>query len=86
MKKIQRIFALVGVLLLVGLYGSTMFFALSGSPNATGFFKASIACTIVVPVFLYANMLIYKYLKNKDEHIFEEQDQKDQEKEGKKHD
>lgn len=83
MKKIQRILALLGVFLLVGLYGSTMFFAVSGSPNATVFLKASIACTIIVPVFLYANILIYKYLKNKNENIFEEQDQEEQEKKGK---
>lgn len=44
-----------------------MVFAISGSPNSEGWFKASIACTIIVPVFLYANVLIYRYLKNRDE-------------------
>lgn len=67
MKKIQRIFALLGVVLLLDMYGATMVFAISGSPNSEGWFKASIACTIIVPVFLYANVLIYRYLKNRDE-------------------
>ena len=67
MKKIQRIFAFLGVVLLLAMYGETMVFAISGSPNSEGWFKASIACTIIVPVFLYANVLIYRYLKNRDE-------------------
>lgn len=69
MKKVQRILALLGVVLLLAMYGSTMFFAISGSPNSEGWFKASIACTIIVPVFLYANILVYRYLKNRDERI-----------------
>ena len=67
MKKIQRIFAFLGVVLLLAMYGATKVFAISGSPNSEGWFKASIACTIIVPVFLYANVLIYRYLKNRDE-------------------
>lgn len=67
MKRLQRILALAGVILLLGMYGSTLFFALSDSPGAEGWFKASIACTILVPVFLYANTLIYRYLKNRDQ-------------------
>ena len=65
MKKLQRVLAIDGVVLLVGLYAATLFFALSGSPESDGWFKASIACTIIVPVFLYANMLVYKVLKNR---------------------
>ena len=65
MKKLQRVLAIAGVVLLVGLYAATLFFALSGSPESDGWFKASIACTIIVPVFLYANMLVYKVLKHR---------------------
>lgn len=65
MKKIQRILALLGVILLLAMYGSTMIFALSGNPDSAGWFKASIYCTIVVPVLLYAYALVYKYLKDK---------------------
>ena len=62
MKKLQRILAILGVVLLLALYASTMIFALSGSENSIGWFKASIAATIIVPV-LY--MMIYRYLKNR---------------------
>ena len=54
MKKLQRILAILGVVLLLALYASTMIFALSGSENSIGWFKASIAATIIVPVLLYA--------------------------------
>ena len=37
----KRILALAGALLLLLLYGATFFFALSGSPDADGWFKAS---------------------------------------------
>lgn len=65
MRKLQRILALAGVVLLAAMYGSTLFFALSDRPGAEGWFKASVACTILVPVFLYANTLIYRYLKSR---------------------
>ena len=65
MKKTQRILALAGVVLLLALYGATMVFALSDSPASEGWFKASIFCTIAVPVVLYAYILIYRYLKNR---------------------
>ena len=64
MKKLQRILAILGVVLLLALYASTMIFALSGSENSIGWFKA-IAATIIVPVLLYAYMMIYRYLKNR---------------------
>lgn len=65
MKNVKRILALLGVILLVALYGSTLFFALSDHPDALGWLMASIGCTIIIPVFLYAYILVYKYLKNK---------------------
>ena len=39
MKKLQRILAILGVVLLLALYASTMIFALSGSENSIGWFK-----------------------------------------------
>lgn len=85
MKKIQRILALLGVILLLAMYGSTMIFAISGNPDSTGWFKASIYCTIVVPVLLYAYALVYKHLKNrnqdydfmKDDHTEKESEKND---------
>lgn len=65
MKKAQRILAVLGVILLLAMYGSTLVFALSQNPDSTGWFKASIYCTVAVPVLLYAYTMIYKYLKNR---------------------
>lgn len=67
MEKVKRILALTGVILLLAMYGATMIFALSDSPSSEGWFKASIFCTIAVPVVLYAYILIYKYLKNRNQ-------------------
>lgn len=65
MKKSKRILALAGVFLLLAMYASTLVFALLDHPNAQGMLMASIYCTIVVPVFLYAVLLVAKVLKDK---------------------
>lgn len=67
MQKLKRIFALLGVILLLALYGSTLVFALMQNPNAGGMLMASIYCTIIVPVFLYAVLLVAKVIKDKKE-------------------
>lgn len=67
MKKMKQILALLGVLLLLAMYGSTMVFALLDHPNASGMLMASIYCTIIVPVFLYAVLLVAKVIKQKNE-------------------
>lgn len=62
----KRFLALTCVALLILMYGATMFFALSDHPSSAGWFKASVACTIIIPVLLYAYTLVYQYLKNRD--------------------
>lgn len=74
MKKIQRILALAGVVLLLAMYGSTLVFAMSGSPDAQDWLMASLYCTIVVPVFLYGYNLIYRYLKNRNQNDTQNQE------------
>lgn len=65
MKKIKRILALIGVVLLICLYGSTLVFALMDSLAADGLLRASIAATILIPVLLYAYILIARLLKKR---------------------
>lgn len=65
--KIKKVFALIAVILLVALYGSTVVFALSDSPNATYLFKASIFCTVIIPVLLYSYVLVYRIFGHKKE-------------------
>lgn len=71
MKKTKRILALAGAIILAGMYISTLIFALLDRSETMGLLKASIACTITLPVLLYGYMLVYR-LTRKDEHDSEE--------------
>ncbi len=63
MKKIRRILALAGVVLILLMYVLTMVFALRKDPSARGLFFGSLAMTIIVPVFLYAMQLAAKAVR-----------------------
>ncbi len=63
--KLKRILALLGAILLLGLYISTIIFALMKSELANSLLKASILCTFIIPVFIYAYTLTIKWQKNK---------------------
>lgn len=65
MKKIKRLLALGGALLLLFLYIITLIFALAGSPASPDLFKASVAASVIVPVLLYGYMLTARVLKGK---------------------
>lgn len=64
MKKVKQILAIIGCILLVALYVSTLVFALIGSENTMNFFWASVYATVVVPVLIWAYGFIYRLLKN----------------------
>lgn len=64
MKKIKRIIALLGVILLFALYISTIVLACIGSEEALNLLKTAIYATIVLPILLWAYSFIYKLLKN----------------------
>ena len=71
MQKLRRILALLGVVILVGMYVVTLVFALSSSPNANNMLMASIVCTVIVPCLLYGMILItrvldYRHLSDRD--------------------
>ncbi len=66
MKKIRRILAGIGAFLLIAMYGMTLVFALIGSPFSRQLLMAAIACTIILPVLLYAFQLVYRVLKPDD--------------------
>lgn len=67
MKKFKRTLALIGAVLLIVLYVSTLIFALFDHSASMGLLKASIACTILLPVLLYAYTLVYKISKKEDD-------------------
>ena len=72
MNKLKRILAFLGVILLVGMYGSALVFALMDRPVAKGLLMGSIYCTIAVPVLLYAMTLVTKHLRDKNKKLQEE--------------
>lgn len=74
MKKTKQIFALLGALLLFVMYASTLVFALIGSKNTLALLKADIACTVIVPVFLYAYTLVYRVIKPDSDHESKDSD------------
>ena len=73
--KIKRIFAIIAVVVLVARYGSASVFALSDSPDAVYMFKASIFCTVIIPIILYSYILVYRVFgKKKSDHIDDTKD------------
>ena len=67
MKKAKRILALSGVVLLLAMYVPTLVFALLASPHSFVLFKASVYCTIVIPVIVYSGTLIFNNAGRKKE-------------------
>ena len=64
-KKIVRVFALIGAILLAGMYLVVLYLGLTANPNPQNVLMAAIGCTIVLPVLLYAMMLIARVLDNR---------------------
>ncbi len=58
--KIKRFLAALGAFLLFAMYALTLVFALIDHSATKGLLKASIACTIILPVLLYAFTLVYR--------------------------
>ncbi len=63
MKKIKQVLAIIGVILLVGLYLSTLVLAIFGSARTINLFIASIVATVIIPVLIWAYSMVYKLLK-----------------------
>lgn len=62
MKKTKKLIAILGIILLVGLYLSSLVFAFMD--NALGFrlLLVSIFCTVAFPALLYICNMLYKLL------------------------
>lgn len=60
MKKLKQILAIFGVIILIGLYISTLVCALSSSENFMNMLMASIYATVIIPVLLWAYTFIYQ--------------------------
>lgn len=79
MKKAKRILALTGAVLLVFMYAATMLLAIFGSENTKGWLMASIVMTVIIPVLIYAMILVARVFsgKNQDEAYRKAEDETD---------
>lgn len=62
MKKAKKIFAIIGIILLAGLYICTLIFALMDSELSFKLLQICLFSTIAVPVILYLCNMLYKLL------------------------
>lgn len=67
MKNIKRILAVLGAVILVGLYISTIICALSSNENYMDMLMASIYATVIIPVLIWAYSFVYKLVKKNHE-------------------
>ena len=65
MKKLKRIMALIGAILLIAMYVVTLILGLMASPATKNMLMASIACTVILPCLLYGMMLVARVLDNR---------------------
>ena len=63
MKKLKQILAITGIIVLLGIYVLAFVFALIKSPGAESMLMAALYSTVIVPVLLYAILLVYKWTK-----------------------
>ena len=62
--KLKRILAIIGIVILAGLYITTLMFAIFGNENTFNWFLASIITTMVVPVLIWVYTWIYNRLRS----------------------
>ena len=72
MKQIRRILAILGIVLLVSMYLITLFCAVFDTGNDMAMFKASVTCTILVPILIWGYTVIYRLAKGRQEKELQE--------------
>jgi amino acid transporter len=80
MKKLKQITAIIVVIILIALYVITLLTAIFDPTETRSWFRASIFATVVVPVLLWAYMMIFKLIHRNDEDE-EQEELKDSDKE-----
>lgn len=66
MKKVKQILAIIGIILLVVLYGSTIICAFLDIPDSMNLLMASIAATFIIPVLIWTYSFIYRLIHKDD--------------------
>ncbi|MCR4892508.1 MAG: hypothetical protein K5989_10040 [Lachnospiraceae bacterium] len=62
---LRRILALVGVILLIGLYVAAFILSFMNHPDSGRFFLAAILCTIIIPVLIHLLLMMNNVRKGK---------------------
>ncbi len=65
MKNIKRIAALVGAILLLGMFVLLCGSAFFATPESAALFNASLFSIMAVPLFLFAIILVYRLVKDR---------------------
>ncbi|MBR5317778.1 MAG: hypothetical protein IKU39_07790 [Lachnospiraceae bacterium] len=66
MKKVRQILAIIGIIILIGMYVATIICALSANENFMSMLMASIYASAVIPVLIWAITFIYNLIKKDD--------------------
>lgn len=75
MKKAKRVLAIIGIIVLVGLYLTTLVCAIFARDNVMNFLMASIYATVIIPVLIWAYTFIYKLTGKNSEKDFDKKDE-----------
>ena len=76
MNRLRRIFAMIGIIFLLGMYLIVFFLGITANPATTDMLMAAVACTIIIPCLLYGMMLIARVLEHRNQDINKEDDKK----------
>lgn len=63
----KQIIAIIGVVLLVGMYVTSLILALIGSPMALNLLRMSFIATIIIPILIYVILMFYRLSHKKSE-------------------
>ena len=63
MKKVKQILAILGVVLLLGLYVITLIMAVTDNTSTLSMLEASVVATILIAILMWSYSFIYRLLK-----------------------
>lgn len=79
-KTAKRIMAIIGIVILLGIYIATFIFAVSGKENLEGWFVACVALTVLVPGMMWVIQYIYNRLNSDMDEVRRKQEIKEEDK------
>lgn len=67
MKNMKQIFAILGIILILGLNLLLVFAAGTASEDGMGMFGGAVVAVVMVPILLWIYLYIFKLIKKRDE-------------------